>query len=89
MIPHRLIIDGVAAFKSMVSNIILICLLIFIIYPLLKHNFLFSSKTVFIFYTQSESIGPSKTSHFRLFDSDLANFLNLFESKPSNHSLDD
>lgn len=88
MTPHLLTIDGVAEIKSIVSNIILIWLFILIISPLLKHNFLLSSKTVFKFYAQIESMGPSKINHLRALLCDFTNFLNLQGSKPSTHSLD-
>lgn len=41
------------------SNIIVICSLSLMISPLLRHNFLLSSKTVFIFSIQTASTGPS------------------------------
>ena len=50
---------GEATFKSATSNIIVCVGSSFIISPEVKHNFLLSSKTVFIFSIQTASTGPS------------------------------
>ena len=51
--------------RSSVSKIRFILLLICIISPLIRHNFLLSSSTVFIDSIHRVSMGPSNTTHFR------------------------
>ena len=70
------------------SNIIFMALDIAIISPEFKHNFLLSSKTVFMFSIQTASIGPSNTNHFLSSSSALANYLNFTAKTPSYHSWD-
>lgn len=62
-IPHRETVAGEATARSATSNIIVIVSRNFIISPLLRHNFLLSSSTVFMFSIQTASTGPSKTYH--------------------------
>lgn len=62
-IPHRETVAGLATERSSTSNIIVWLSVIFIISPLLRHNFLLSSKTEFMFSIQTASTGPSKTYH--------------------------
>jgi len=62
-IPHRETVAGDACYKSSTSNIIVIHLVNFIISPDVKHSFLLSSRTVFMFSIQTASTGPSKTIH--------------------------
>mmetsp|Transcript_20832 Transcript_20832/g.31044 ORF Transcript_20832/g.31044 Transcript_20832/m.31044 type:complete len:206 (-) Transcript_20832:5608-6225(-) len=63
--PKRETVAGDACSKSSVSNIIVIDSVILIISPLIRHNFLLSSNTVFIFSIHIASTGPSNNSHFR------------------------
>ena len=63
-IPHLETVAGDATAKSSTSNIIVIHEVILIIYPLVKHNFLLSSRTVFMFSIQIASTGPSNVTHF-------------------------
>ena len=63
-IPHLETVAGEACYKSSTSNIIVIHLVNLMISPEVKHNFLLSSKTVFIFSIHTASTGPSKTIHF-------------------------
>lgn len=49
--------------------------LIWMISELGKHNFLLSSRTVFMFSIQMASTGPSSTSHFRSVLGSEARFL--------------
>ena len=70
-IPHRLIITGLAYYKSSTSNTKLKLLGNFIISPELKHNFLLSSNTVFKFSIHKVSTGPSKTIQLMSFLSSL------------------
>ena len=62
-IPHLLTVAGDACYKSSTSNIIVIHFVNLIISPEVKHNFLLSSNTVFIFSIQTASTGPSNTIH--------------------------
>ena len=62
--PHLLTVAGEATAKSSTSNIIVIQLDNLIISPDVKHSFLLSSNTVFMFSIQTASTGPSKTTHF-------------------------
>lgn len=61
----------------MTSNIIDIQSGILITSPELKHNFLLSSNTVFVFSIQTGSMGPSNINHFLLGDSDVENCLHI------------
>jgi len=47
--PHLLTVEGFAYNKSYTSNIIVMVGFNLIIFELLRHNFLLSSRTVFIF----------------------------------------
>lgn len=85
IMPHLLTVAGEAASRSIGSKIRLILLLIEIISPELRHNFLLSSRTVFIFSIQIASTGPSRSSHLRVEDGVEANCLNFTASTPSNH----
>jgi len=53
--------------------------------PLIRHNFLLSSSTVFIFSIQTASIGPSNITHLRSGVSVIANSRNVFAVTPSDH----
>ena len=53
--------------------------------PLIRHSFLLSSRTVFMFSIQTASIGPSKMTHFLSRDVDDANSRNVFATMPSDH----
>jgi hypothetical protein len=88
IIPHLLTVAGEAAKRSIDSKIMLIGLLIAIIYPLFRHNFLLSSSTVFMFSIHKASTGPSKINHFRFGSIEEAKFLNFTGNTPSNHSWD-
>lgn len=59
-----LTVAGEATSRSMGSKMRLICGDIWIISPLIRHNFLLSSNTVFMFSIHTASTGPSKISHF-------------------------
>lgn len=59
-----LTVAGDATSRSMDSKMRLICGDIWMISPLIRHNFLLSSSTVFIFSIHTASTGPSKISHF-------------------------
>jgi hypothetical protein len=83
--PQRDTVAGLAACKSIGSKIRFIDLLMAMIYPELRHSFLLSSSTVFMFSIQTASTGPSKMSHLRLGSYALAKFLNLTASTPSVH----
>eukprot|EP00955_Chlamydomonas_euryale_P088653 364399-Chlamydomonas_euryale.AAC.3 len=56
--------------------------------PELRHSFLLSSSTVFMFSIQIASTGPSSTSHLRSGDVSRANERNATASTPSVHSFD-
>jgi hypothetical protein len=56
--------------------------------PFIKHNFLLSSKTVFIFSIQSAVTGPSNTIIYRSGDTLAAHDLKIFARIPSDHSLE-
>jgi len=86
-IPHLDTVAGLATNKSIGSNIIFIYLFIPIFSPLLRHNVLLSSNTVFMFSIQMASTGPSNNNHFLYGLSSLARFLNLTAINPSVHSL--
>ena len=64
-IPHRLTVAGEATARSMTSKIMFISALMAMISPELRHSFLLSSSTVFMFSIQMASTGPSRMSHFR------------------------
>ena len=53
--------------------------------PDMRHSFLLSSNTVFMFSIQTASIGPSKMTHFRSGDSDEANARKVLAVIPSDH----
>ncbi len=61
--------------------------------PDMRHNFLFSSSTVFMLSIHSESTGPSKISHFRskinlfFYRPYDATTLSLVETKTFVHSI--
>lgn len=59
-----LTVAGEATSRSMGSNMRLICGDIWMISPLIRHSFLLSSSTVFMFSIHTASTGPSKISHF-------------------------
>lgn len=59
-----LTVAGDATSRSMGSKMRLICGDIWMISPLIRHSFLLSSSTVFIFSIHTASTGPSKISHF-------------------------
>lgn len=56
-------VAGDACTKSSHSKKVIIYYVNLIISPEFKHNFLLSSKTVFIFSIQTGSTGPSKIIH--------------------------
>jgi hypothetical protein len=83
-IPQRDTVAGEACERSSTSNIIVIQFVNLMIYPLVKHNFLLSSRTVFIFSIQTASTGPSNTTHFLYFISaSYAHFLMMIAMTPS------
>jgi len=53
--------------------------------PLIKHNFLLSSRTVFIFSIQTASMGPSNMTHFLSGVSVIANSRKVLAVTPSDH----
>lgn len=57
-------VAGEATSKSIGSNIKLVELDSWMISPDIRHNFLLSSSTVFMFSIQTASTGPSKINHF-------------------------
>ena len=67
------------------SKIRLIVLDICMISPLMRHNFLLSSNTVFILSIHSVSIGPSNNTHLRSGVSVEANSRNVLATIPSVH----
>jgi hypothetical protein len=54
--------------------------------PLLRHSFLLSSSTVFMFSTHTASTGPSKTSHWRPDAAPFAHRRKAVARTPSVHS---
>ena len=60
----KLTVAGEATSKSMGSNMRLVVLASWMISPLIRHSFLLSSNTVFMFSIQIASTGPSKINHF-------------------------
>lgn len=60
----KLTVAGEATSRSIGSNIRLVVGANWMISPLIRHSFLLSSKTVFIFSIQMASTGPSNISHF-------------------------
>jgi len=71
--------------RSIVSKMRLITGVICITSPLIRHNFLLSSSTVFMFSIHTASIGPSKITHFLSGVSVIANSRNVFAVTPSDH----
>ena len=69
----------------MVSNIRLITGDICITSPDIRHSFLLSSSTVFMFSIHTASIGPSNTTHFLSGVSVDANSRNVTAVIPSDH----
>ena len=59
-----------------------------IVSPLIKHNFLLSSKTVFIFSIQPASTGPSNTMNYLSMSYDVAHLLYISPKIPSVHSFE-
>lgn len=57
-------VAGEATSKSIGSKIKFVVFASCIISPDMRHNFLLSSKTVFMFSIQTASTGPSKINHF-------------------------
>ena len=87
-IPHLDTVAGDACYKSSTSNIIVIHLVNLMISPEVKHNFLLSSNTVFMFSIQTASTGPSNTIHSLYGISPLAaNSLIIFGKIPSVQDL--
>ena len=84
--PHLETVAGEATERSSTSNIIVIRLVRGIIYPELRHNFLLSSSTVFIFSIQIASTGPSNMTQFLSDDSSFAHSCMIFAKIPSYHS---
>ena len=83
-IPHLETVAGEAWERSSTSNIIVIQLVSLMIYPDVRHNFLLSSRTVFMFSIQTASTGPSKTTHLRsLISAYSAHFLIKIAITPS------
>ncbi len=64
-IPLRETVAGDATERSSGSNIIVIVLVSLMISPELRHSFLLSSITVFMFSIQIASTGPSNRIHLR------------------------
>ncbi len=60
----ELTVAGEAASRSIGSNMRLVVGASWMISPLIKHSFLLSSSTVFMFSIQIASTGPSNISHF-------------------------
>ena len=58
-------VAGEATSRSMGSKMRLVVGASWIISPLIRHSFLLSSSTVFMFSIQMASTGPSKISHLR------------------------
>lgn len=71
--------------RSIVSKMRLITFDIWMISPLIKHSFLLSSSTVFMFSIQTASTGPSNNTHFLSGVSVEANSLKVFATIPSVH----
>ena len=71
--------------RSIVSKIRDIGLDIWMISPLIKHSFLLSSSTVFMFSIHRASMGPSNTTHFLSGVSVEANSRNVLATIPSVH----
>ena len=87
MMPTLETVAGDATNRSSTSNIIVISLLILILSPDTKHNFLLSSKTVFMFSIQIASTGPSNMTHLRSLVVLAAACLYIVLMMPSCHSL--
>ena len=71
--------------RSIVSKMRLITADIWMTSPLMRQSFLLSSSTVFMFSTQTASIGPSKTTHLRSGVVSVAYSRNVFAVIPSDH----
>ena len=71
--------------RSIVSKMRLIGGDIWMISPLMRHSFLLSSNTVFMFSIQRASIGPSKITHFLSGVSVEANSRKVLATTPSVH----
>ena len=71
--------------RSNVSNMRLMAEDIWMTSPLMRHNFLLSSRTVFMFSIHTASMGPSNTTHFRPGISLEANSRKVFAVTPSDH----
>ena len=86
--PQRLTVAGDATARSCTSKIMFMRPCIAMISPLLRHSFLLSSSTVFMFSIQIASTGPSNTTHLRSGDASRAALRKSTASTPSVHSLD-
>ncbi len=71
--------------RSIVSKMRLMTGDIWMTSPLIRHSFLLSSSTVFMFSIQTASMGPSKMTHFRSGVSVDANSRNVTAVMPSDH----
>ena len=71
--------------RSMVSKISDMTDDIWMTSPLIRHSFLLSSRTVFMFSIQTASMGPSNTTHFLSGVSVEAKSRNVFAVTPSDH----
>jgi len=87
-IPHLDTVAGEAYVRSYTSKSMLILSLIGIVSPLMRHNFLLSSRTVFIFSIHPASTGPSNTINYLSLDYDVAHLRYISPKIPSVHSLD-
>ena len=63
--PQRDTVAGEATARSWTSKIMFMLALIWMISPLLRHSFLLSSSTVFMFSIHTASTGPSNSTHLR------------------------
>ena len=73
--------------KSIVSKMRLMTADICMTSPLIRHSFLLSSRTVFMFSIHIASIGPSNTTHLRSGVVKTAYSRNVFAVMPSDHCV--
>lgn len=85
-IPQRDTVAGDATARSYTSNIIVMWGVRVNICPEFRHNFLLSSKTVFIDSIHKESTGPSKIIQCFSVDSSFTHYLTMYAKIPSAHS---
>eukprot|EP00976_Prorocentrum_cordatum_P079734 1183682-Prorocentrum_minimum.AAC.2 len=86
--PQRDTVAGEATARSATSKIMFMRPCMAMISPLLRHSFLLSSSTVFMFSIQMASTGPSNITHLRSGVVSRQALRNKHASMPSVHSFD-